>query len=75
MANIVTTTDNPIDATGRPARHDGAYRGKRLSWTELYRQRPDLRPANDTRCSEKGSGTAQNLDFLNEDAYIVCKAA
>lgn len=47
MANIATTTDAPLDATGRPARHDGAHRGKRLSWADFYRQRPDLRPDND----------------------------
>jgi hypothetical protein len=23
------------------------HRGRRISWAELYRQRPDLRPAND----------------------------
>ncbi|CAH2408002.1 hypothetical protein MES4922_90009 [Mesorhizobium ventifaucium] len=31
------------------ARHDGAYRGRRMSWAEFYRERPDLRPANDNR--------------------------
>lgn len=31
------------------AMNDGAYRGRRISWAEFYRQRPDLRPANDDR--------------------------
>lgn len=38
------TTEEPTDATGQPARLDGAYRGKRISWREFYRQRPDLQP-------------------------------
>lgn len=42
-----TTTDVPKDLTGRPAKHDGAVRGKRISWAELWKDRPDLRPAND----------------------------
>lgn len=25
------------------------HRGKRISWAELYRQRPDLKPGNDNR--------------------------
>lgn len=29
------------------AKFDGAYRGRRLSWAELYKLRPDLKPAND----------------------------
>lgn len=31
------------------AKHDGAYRGRRLSWTEFYALRPDLKPAKDNR--------------------------
>lgn len=38
-----------VDASGRAARHDGAFRGKRISWAEFYAQRPDLRPDNDNR--------------------------
>ena len=33
-----TTTTNDTQPT--------TYRGRRISWAELYRQRPDLRPAN-----------------------------
>jgi hypothetical protein len=44
------TTTNPTDATGKPATLDGAYRGRRLSWAEFYRERPDLRPVNDNQC-------------------------
>lgn len=44
---MTTTTDNPVDVTGKPACHDGAFRGRRLSWEEFYNLRPDLRPAND----------------------------
>lgn len=40
-------TTQPTDTTGKPATHDGAYRGRRLSWREFYRMRPDLRPEND----------------------------
>ncbi|MHC5230440.1 hypothetical protein [Brucella sp. LJL56] len=25
------------------------HRGKRISWSELYRQRPDLKPGNDNQ--------------------------
>ena len=34
--------DSPTTAAA--AKHDGAYRGKRLSWSELWELRPDLRP-------------------------------
>lgn len=44
-----TTIDNPMDATGKPARHDGAHRGRRLSWEEFYALRPDRRPDNDNQ--------------------------
>jgi len=40
-------TTEPTDLTGQPAKHDGAYRGRRLSWEAFYRERPDLRPDND----------------------------
>jgi hypothetical protein len=39
--------EEPKDLTGRPAVHDGAFRGRRLSWREFYALRPDLQPAND----------------------------
>lgn len=41
------TATEPTEPTGKPAAFDGAYRGRRLSWAELYRMRPDLRPDND----------------------------
>lgn len=28
------------------------HRGRRISWQEFYRQRPDLRPANDDAADE-----------------------
>jgi len=31
------------------AMNDGAFRGRRISWAEFYRQRPDLKPENDNR--------------------------
>ncbi|RWM26901.1 hypothetical protein [Mesorhizobium sp.] len=37
--------DSPTAAA--TAKHDGAYRGRRLSWQEFYALRPDLKPAND----------------------------
>ncbi|YBV97099.1 hypothetical protein M1D80_09445 [Phyllobacteriaceae bacterium JZ32] len=37
----MTTTD-----TTTP-RLDGAYRGRRLSWAEFWKLRPDRRPDND----------------------------
>lgn len=46
---MTTTTEAHVDATGKTACHDGAYRGRRLSWEEYYNLRPDLRPANDNR--------------------------
>jgi len=39
------TTDT--DVRHDEAKNDGAYRGRRLSWAEFYRERPDLRPVND----------------------------
>lgn len=41
----MTLLDNPTAAA--TARHDGVYRGRRLSWREFFAIRPDLRPAND----------------------------
>lgn len=37
--------------TGRDdvADSDRPFRGRRLSWAEFYRMRPDLRPANDNQ--------------------------
>jgi hypothetical protein len=43
----MTNTEERKDITGRPATFDGAYRGRRISWAEFYKQRPDLRPDND----------------------------
>lgn len=43
----MTSTEERKDITGRPATFDGAYRGRRISWAEFYKQRPDLRPDND----------------------------
>lgn len=43
----MTTITEPTDTTGKAAAFDGAYRGRRLSWKEFYRLRPDLRPEND----------------------------
>jgi len=34
------------------ARFDGAYRGRRITWAEFYRLRPDLQPANDNDLRE-----------------------
>lgn len=33
--------------TETDSKHDGAIRGKRISWAEFYRHRPDLKPGND----------------------------
>jgi hypothetical protein len=41
------TTTETNDTTGQPATFDGAYRGRRISWREFWKQRPDLRPDND----------------------------
>jgi hypothetical protein len=40
-------TEELKDTTSHPATFDGAYRGRRISWAEFYKQRPDLRPDND----------------------------
>lgn len=29
--------------------HDGAYRGRRISWAEFYKLFPDRRPVNDNK--------------------------
>lgn len=39
--------DNP--ATTDAACFDGAYRGRRLSWSEFFALRPDLRADNDNQ--------------------------
>jgi hypothetical protein len=47
-------TDDDL-AAERPdgiAMNDGAFRGRRITWAEFYRKRPDLRPANDDRKKE-----------------------
>jgi hypothetical protein len=31
------------------------HRGRRISWVEFYRQRPDLRPANDDITPQLGA--------------------
>lgn len=49
---IKTTTTTTID-TDQPATFDGAYRGRRMSWAEFYRLRPDLRPSNDNKEAAK----------------------
>ncbi len=36
-----TTSREPASEAARP------FRGRRLSWKEFYRERPDLRPDND----------------------------
>lgn len=41
------TTDEPRDMTGRPVTVARPKLGRRISWQELFRQRPDLRPDND----------------------------
>lgn len=33
------------EASEARARHDGAYRGRRMSWAEFFTLRPDLKPA------------------------------
>lgn len=42
----MTEQNDQIDS-----QHDGAHRGRRISWAELYRQRPDLKPSNDNKDS------------------------
>lgn len=36
-------------------RTDGAYRGRRISWREFYRMRPDLKPNNDDQPADKAA--------------------
>jgi hypothetical protein len=43
----MTTTTEPRDLTGRPVTAIQPRLGRRISWNEFYRQRPDLRPVND----------------------------
>lgn len=44
--------DELTDLTGRPAAVAKPRVGRRIPWHELYRQRPDLRPANDNLAVE-----------------------
>ncbi|WP_281059305.1 MULTISPECIES: hypothetical protein [unclassified Mesorhizobium] len=32
---------------------------RKISWTELWKLRPDLKPANDNKAKEERSGTRQ----------------
>lgn len=41
-----TTITEPRDLTGRPAIATRPRLGRRISWAEFYRQRPDLKPDN-----------------------------
>ncbi|WP_156459995.1 hypothetical protein [Mesorhizobium sp. Root157] len=44
---MTITTDEPIrDMTGRPVTVARPRLGRRITWAELYKERPDLRPAN-----------------------------
>ena len=42
-AYVRTTSREPASESARP------FRGRRLSWAEFYRERPDLRPDNDNK--------------------------
>jgi len=52
MGNI-PTTDNPLDLTGRPARNDGASRGRRLTWEEFEKITGRKAPANNNSPKEE----------------------
>ena len=43
----MTDTIDQDTSRAAEATHDGAVRGRRISWATLYRLRPDLKPAND----------------------------
>lgn len=45
-------TDTPVLAHRDNARHDGAYRGRRITWAEFYKLRPDLKADNDNNMPE-----------------------
>ncbi len=44
---MTTTTTEPTDLTDRPVAEPKPRLGRRISWAEFYRERPDLRPDND----------------------------
>lgn len=49
-----TMTPAPIDFTRTTSREPASesarpFRGRRLSWAEFFKERPDLRPANDNQ--------------------------
>lgn len=43
------TSEEHTDLTGRTVSVAPVRVGRRISWAELYAQRPDLRPVNDNR--------------------------
>lgn len=57
-----TTTDpEPTPTVRLPNQRPGEdsdrpYRGRRMSWEEFYKMRPDLRPANDDGKQERAAG-------------------
>lgn len=50
--------------TATEAKHDGAYRGRRLSWREFFALRPDLvrQAVNDNQCPTQSAATAARYD-------------
>lgn len=44
------------------ARHDGAFRGKRIAWERLWAMRPDLRPASTNVPQAKNDNVPQGGD-------------
>lgn len=51
--------DTPTEAAN--AKFDGAFRGRRLSWSELYRLRPDLKPDNDNEPATSSQRTTAEV--------------
>jgi hypothetical protein len=45
-----TTSRDPASDSAKP------YRGRRLSWAEFFRERPDLRPDNDNDAKVEAAG-------------------
>lgn len=56
MTTTATTDDDTIrDLSGRPVTVAKPRLGKRITWAELYKERPDLKPDNQNDRKDKAA--------------------
>lgn len=52
------------DATTTDSTLDGAHRGRRMTWAEFYKMRPDRKPANDNQQKRQASKSIPSATLL-----------